>query len=307
MRSEKGFALVIALIVTTLLVALLAEFVNEVYVDTSHSHNFVASQQAGILAESGIAGGLKILQVSNMKRQGQKYTSLLEPWATPQTMETDGGLLTISIEEENGKLNINDATTQNGKPNERTDIMVRLLTRLKLGSDLADSLLDWVDENEFPNPGGAESSYYHNLKPPYAAKNSKLETVEELALVKGFTPEALAKLRPYVTVYSNEQVAKVNVNTASKDVLLVLDDMMTEDRAQRIIDYRKERAIIEGDLPSIAGMERLQAFFQRVCYMGSIYRIRSEGRVGESIAVTEAVVDTSQSITSPKILYWREY
>jgi general secretion pathway protein K len=63
-KGEGGFALVITLIITALLIALTAEFVNEVYVDTSASHNFVNGQQASILADSGIAGGIKILQLS---------------------------------------------------------------------------------------------------------------------------------------------------------------------------------------------------------------------------------------------------
>ena len=86
MKGERGFALVITLIVTALLVALLVEFVNEVYVDTSHSHNFVASQQASILAESGIDGGKQLLQFASVLRMGANYSSLTEVWAQPQSL-----------------------------------------------------------------------------------------------------------------------------------------------------------------------------------------------------------------------------
>ncbi|GAW67707.1 general secretion pathway protein K [Geoanaerobacter pelophilus] len=312
MRGEKGFALVITLIVTTLLVALLVEFVNEVYVDTSHSHNFVASQQAGILAESGVAGGIKLLQVSSAMRLGAAYSSLLEPWAKPQSFETDNGTVTITIEEESGKLNLNSATTTNGTSNEQTLMLVRLLTRLKLPTDLGESLMDWVDENDTPLPGGAESSYYGNLKLPYAAKNRPLETVEELALVKGYTPEVLMKLRALVTTYGastngeHEAGTKINVNTANRDLLAAIDDKMTDDLVDRIIDYRKTHPIKDGDLNKIPGVDSIAPFISlKVCYMGSVYRIRSEGKVGESVAVAEAVVRTGG--TTPEVLYWREY
>lgn len=313
MKGEKGFALVITLIVTALLVALLVEFVNEVYVDTSHSHNFVASQQAGILAESGVAGGIKLLQLSGAMRLNEPYSSLLEPWAKPQSFQADDGTVTITIEEETGKLNINTATSANGTAAPYyTPMLLRLLTRLKLSTDLADSLMDWVDENENPLPGGAENNYYGNQKLPYAAKNKRLETVDELALVRGFTPQALTTLRSLVTVYGNsnelEPATLINVNTAPKEVLAALDERMSDDLVQRILDFRKTRPIKGmADFNSIAGIDSvLPSFADKITFGGSVYRIRSEGKVGESVAVAEAVVRTSGSAT-PAVLYWREY
>ena len=311
MRGERGFALVIALIVTALLVALLVEFVAEVYVDTSHSHNFVASQQAGILAESGIAGGIKLLQASSLIRQGSNYSSLLELWAKPQVLDTGDGTVSISIEEESGKLNLNQATSSNGTPNDYTDRAIRLFKRLQLSADLADALLDWVDENEDPKPGGAETSYYGTLKFPYAAKNKRVETVEELALLKGFTPEALTKLRACITVHGStsdaEPATPININTAPKEVIASLDEKLTDDLVERILDYRKTKPIKDLlDLNSIPGMDSVSInFVNKINYSGSVYRIRAEGRVGESVSVAEAVVRTSGM--QPTVLYWREY
>jgi len=314
MRGERGFALVITLIVTALLVALLVEFVNEVYVDTSHSHNFVASQQAGILAESGVAGGIKLLQVSNALRLGEQYSSLLEPWATPRTFDSGAGSVSISIEEESGKLNLNTATTDQGTTNASTEMAVRLFNRLKLSSELADALMDWVDVNDTPLPGGAETTYYSSLKLPYAAKNKRLETVGELALLKGFTPAVLTKLRPCITVYGStgfdtESATKININTADKDVIAALDEKLTDDLVERILDYRKIRPIKNiGDLNSIPGLDAISMNLSlRIGYIGNVYRIHAEGRVGESVSRAEAVVRTAGGQEPPVVLYWREY
>ncbi|MCU0958599.1 MAG: general secretion pathway protein GspK [Pirellulaceae bacterium] len=57
--------------------------------------------------------------------------------------------------------------------------------------DVADAILDWMDDDDEPREYGAESSYYQGLKPPYAAKNGLLDTVEELLLVRGVTPQLL--------------------------------------------------------------------------------------------------------------------
>ncbi|QWV94028.1 type II secretion system minor pseudopilin GspK [Geomonas oryzisoli] len=310
MRGERGFALVIALIVTTLLVALLAEFVNEVYVDTSHSHNFVASQQAGILAESGIAGGIKLLQVSSTLRLGGEYSSLLEPWAKPQSFDADNGTVTVTIEEETGKIDLNAATSQTGTPDQfQKDALLRLFDTLKLSRDLYDPLADWVDTDDTPRPSGAEKIYYGTLKTPLLVHNDKLDTFEELGLIKGYTPEVLAKLRGLVTPYgvaNGAPAAVININTAPKEVLMSLDDsLMTGDQVAQILEYRKTKVI--KTLADVFGSSTLtQALSIKVGFKGSIYRIRSEGKVGESVRIVEAVV-TDVGSTSPRVLYWREY
>ena len=313
-KRERGFALVITLIVTALLVALLVEFVNEVYVDTSHSHNFVASQQASILAESGIAGGVKLLQASAILRGGQNFSSLTESWAKPFNYDAGEGTITITIEEESGKMNLNQATSPNGTDNQNlTSAMAqRLFSNLKLSPDLFDSLMDWVDENDAPRAGGAESSYYLTLKAPYKSKNARLETVEELALLKGYTPEVLTKLRPLVTVYgatgNMELVTKINVNTAPREVLAALDQRMSEDLVNRILDHRKTTPIKTlADFNGIAGVDTVSTgLVDKITFGGSVYRIHAEGRVGESVSVAEAVV-RSAGLSKPVILYWREY
>jgi type II secretory pathway component PulK len=57
--------------------------------------------------------------------------------------------------------------------------------------EIADAILDWLDEDDEQREFGAEAEYYASLAPPYAPKNGPLETVEELLLVRGVTPQLL--------------------------------------------------------------------------------------------------------------------
>lgn len=59
--------------------------------------------------------------------------------------------------------------------------------------DIVDAILDWRDEDEEPRgeEGGTEGEYYRTLDKPYRVKNGPFDTVEELLLVKGVTPEIL--------------------------------------------------------------------------------------------------------------------
>jgi general secretion pathway protein K len=309
MKGERGFALVITLIVTALLVALLVEFVSEVYVDASHSHNFVASQQAGILAESGVAGGIQILAMSALIRRAQNQTtsSLTEQWAQPLFYDAGVGQVNITIEEENGKFDLNAATSPNGAT--RTDFYgltaQRLLTTLQLPSTLYDTLSDWMSTGDSPRPNGAKNNYYSTLTPSYQTHNQKLSTFEELALVKGYTPQIMALLRSCATVYPLTGIsAPININTAPKSVLLALDPAMTNKLADEIIAQRAIKPL--ASLNDLADLGKLVQLTGNVVFIGSIYRIHAEGKVGECVSVAEAVV-TNVSQQKPSILYWREY
>ncbi|HEY6838179.1 MAG TPA: type II secretion system minor pseudopilin GspK [Geobacteraceae bacterium] len=315
MRGEGGFALVVTLLVTALLVALSAEFVNEVYVDTSLSHNFVDGQQASILASSGVDGGMALLKF-NLALQ-PNYTTLADQWAKPLNLEDERGKITVTIEEESAKLDLNKMAPATGDLDSAGfyyATAVALVKKLGLSTDLWDALADWVDTNDEPHPGGAESSYYVTLKPPYAARNAPLDSVEELGLVKGFTGEVMAKLLPFVTVYgessSTMAAAPVNINTAPKELLASLQvgsTAMTDSLAEQVIEYRKTTPFKNPqDLANVPGMGAVAIGLQTyVTTKGSVFRIRSEARVRETRRVVEAVVRMSG--TTPAVLYWREY
>jgi hypothetical protein len=55
--------------------------------------------------------------------------------------------------------------------------------------DIADAILDWIDEDDEPREFGAEVEYYSALG--YGPKNGPLDTIEELLLVRGITPDLL--------------------------------------------------------------------------------------------------------------------
>lgn len=57
--------------------------------------------------------------------------------------------------------------------------------------ELADSILDWLDKDDEPREYGAEVDYYATLQPPYKPSNGPIESIEQLLLVRGMTPQIL--------------------------------------------------------------------------------------------------------------------
>lgn len=90
------------------------------------------------------------------------------------------------LEDESARLNLNillaaDAQVPDGG---RT----LLLALPGMTEEIADAILDWLDEDDEPRQFGAERDEYSSLELPYAPKNGPLDTVEELLLVRGVTP-----------------------------------------------------------------------------------------------------------------------
>ena len=100
-------------------------------------------------------------------------------------------------------------------------------------------------------------------------------------------------------------MAPININTAPEELLAALDEtLMRGDLVQRILEYRKTKPIKA--LADVPGLETMTQLAVKVVCKGTTYRIRAEGKVGESVSVAEAVV-TNVEAQKPTVLYWREY
>jgi len=101
--------------------------------------------------------------------------------------------------------------------------------------ELAASIIDWRDsDSELSIPiGSAEDSYYRNLTYPYEAKDAEFEVLDEVLLVKGMTQDIFEEIKDYITIYGS---GKVNINTASKPVLLALG--LDDDIVDKILSFR---------------------------------------------------------------------
>ena len=306
--NERGFALVLTLVVTALMVAVTTELIHQVYVDTALSRGFRDGQQASLLAESGITGGSRLLR---LVLDNQQYSSLSDKWAEPLRLDDETGTVEITTSEESGLVNLNTLVQPNGEVDQATMAMLRRLGKMaQLPDDAWNALADWQDGDDVPRANGAESPYYRSLKTPYEARNAKIATVTELSMVRGFTPEAVAALRPFVTSYASQPgapVAQVNINTAPKEVLMALDDRIDVRMAERIMEERRLKPFRStAELSRVQGLESIAiGMVGRISVKGTVFRVRSVARVKESSRTVEAVLRVAGG--SPEVLSWREY
>ncbi|MFA5059226.1 MAG: type II secretion system minor pseudopilin GspK [Candidatus Omnitrophota bacterium] len=128
----------------------------------------------------------------------------------------------FGFRDEESKINLNGVTAQN------MAVLAQLIVLLDFNEDeagnIAAAVADWIDgDSTLAGVSmGAEDGDYAGLTKPYHCKNLPFDSVEELLLVKGMTPQIFAKIRSYVTIFPKEGPLAVNINTASKTVLRAL-------------------------------------------------------------------------------------
>lgn len=253
-RQEKGLALLLVLVVVALLASLLTDLAFSTMVDMRLTETFRDSTKAYYLAKGGINAGRMILQ-----NDVNRYDSLNEPWSRGVLNYPVGdGNVSIRIMDQDGKLALNSLVTGDNPNSTAVDRFYRFLMAMELDSkadpaELTAALIDWIDsgdsvysvirtdEQEIP-VAGAEQAYYASLTSPYMCKNGPLETLDELTLIRGFTPEIVRMISPHLAVNGNQAI---NLNTASAEVLMSLDQKIDREMAQTLLDVRQEEPIQE--------------------------------------------------------------
>jgi general secretion pathway protein K len=101
-------------------------------------------------------------------------------------------------------------------------------------------VVDWLDpDGEVMQPSGAEDPYYLALDPPYRTAGRRVVDLGELARVRGFSADILARLAPFVTALPEE--TPVNVNTAPAQVLQALVPGLSAEEMARVVEQRKTK------------------------------------------------------------------
>ena len=250
--DERGIALLLTLLVLTILVALILEFDAEARREYRDAAAFRDNFKATVLARAAVQAARGVLQqdILKEKQTGQSFDAPTDLWAFPiKNYAIGDGLLNAQIEDELGKLNLNDLGIDGVAAAKAATVkkFKRLFELVQVNPDLVDAIIDWVDDNEVQEPAGAESLYYQAQRPSYKAANTKLQTLLELRLIKGITPEIIEKLSKVVTVFPVDGGKPVNINTAGPLVLQALDPRITQSMAADIIQARPFKTKVDVD------------------------------------------------------------
>ncbi len=167
--------------------------------------------RAEALAEAGVDRALLALLDGRIEKRWRVD-------ATGYDFVFAGARIRVRIQDELGKIDLNAADE---------DLLGRLFQSVGLSPDAASSLvdriLDWRDAGELRRLNGAKLAEYRASGLDYGPRNGPFQSVDELKLVLGMTPELFRRVAPALTVYSGRPL--VDPNVAPREVLLALPGM----------------------------------------------------------------------------------
>ncbi len=310
--DERGVALLMALLVLALLTALILEFDAEARREYRDAAAFRDNYKASMMTRAAVQAARAVLQQDFLRdrQMGVSFDGPTDLWAMPiKNFAIGDGLLSAQIEDERGKLNLNDLAVNPGDAIQRRAKIFRfkrLFELLLLKPDLVDALIDWIDQDEVPEPMGAESLYYQSQRPPYRAANVPLETLGDLRLVKGFTPEIVDQLSRYVTVFPLEGASLINLNTADPLVIQALDPTITQTVAMEIVQGRPYRHKV--DLDRVGSFQEIGARMRAEYDVKTqFFSIKMAITVNETTKTAYAVLRRDTNRGDSALLYLRAF
>jgi general secretion pathway protein K len=149
---------------------------------------------------------------------GVEAPDIVDRWrvdSTPQTFTFDGKSVTVSIQDELGRFDLNAVDGS------MLSALFRAENRpLDESNKLVDRILDWRGSTDLHRLHGATTEDYSAAGLPYGPRHGPFQTVDELRLVLGMPPDLFDKIRPALTVYSKRPM--VDPRIATPEALLAL-------------------------------------------------------------------------------------
>ena len=287
--DSSGYVLIMVLLMTGLLVSVSGDFIVTTQTDIRYMRKFDHRLKAGTLARSGVELATYILEadkqgLAGMVLPGRNTDKAIDTWQDVwaidfPSMPFEDGILDLRIDDENSKINLSVLANEVVDKTPYYAITQRFFLNMGLSMDFADIIMDWVDIDDSRFPYGAESGdYYNTLTPSYSAKNSAMDSINDLLFMKDMTPEIFYGLGGTGSVIETNLVDDNHGDTSlSMDLV---EDMISHgsEAARMEVDQKKEKEKEEADIP--IGKEKsrrlsdyLRVYGNRQDYLNTLNKI----------------------------------
>ncbi len=304
-RNRKGYVLIMVLILSTLLTGLAVDLIVSSQTSIAYYRAFDNRLNSRLLARSGLVISRAMLDADKRGLTAESLTgvknnpsidSFQDIWAVEfPPIPLDEGSVHLSIEDLNAKINLSVLANEFVNPTPYYAIFQRLLQQLDMPMDLADTVIDWVDPDKISYSYGAETAdYYSSLTPSYEAKNDEMDSIRELLLIKGITPQRLFGLYQEDEQFTGERFVEHNrgEHTLTEKTL---DELLRGEEPQQ-----KEDEITWQESP--VGPEKSRALidYARVHGVRSDF-LREENRININTASFRVLSALTEDMTDDKV------
>ncbi|MEM1379665.1 MAG: type II secretion system minor pseudopilin GspK [Pseudomonadota bacterium] len=221
--------------------------------------------------------GLEQAAIGYLEEQGEAIDQPGTPlFREPVTLPFEGGVATISFFERTNCFNINDLVDQGGEGSGPVkdeaavarfgSLIVALGGTRSAADQVGGRIIDFIDDNQRAEPGGAEDYDYARRAVPYRTPGAPMASVSELRVIEGFSRDVYRSLAPFLCTLPTDGPQSLNVNTLTPAqaplVVSIMGDALNLAQAVRLIDEAPdegfgtvqeflEQPLLQGlDLPS---------------------------------------------------------
>jgi len=233
-KFQKGVALLTALVVMSLATITAVSMTKDQRIYVRRTENIILHEQIYLYLLSAEDLAKTVLA----EDEDASVDSKLEDWYTisqdrPE-FAIEAGTFSAALEDMQAKLNLNNFSRQ--PPNQwDVDRLRQALSIYSIKPEIADVIMDWIDENQNARSGGAEDVDYLGGDRPYRTADNNMGSISELKLLKGIDQDIYEKLAGkngvggVLTVIPNADNATININTASAEVLRMITGLSESD------------------------------------------------------------------------------
>lgn len=338
-QNKYGSVLVLVLIVLSSMLILSVGLAYRTQIELHLAQSYARRTQVYYLALGGIERVKTLLSQEELTASSiaglcQFTTSAADEGLFEQVEDfslPDGVLLTYSLRDEQGYLNLN-----NSDPASWANLGF-------ISEQCRASIIDWIDEDGQTEQDGAEADFYQRLEPAYTSKNKPFAALKELLYLRSITKRSYMgedlnrnlllddnerdgrfRLPPdnedgvldlglldVFTIYGD---GRININTTSGRILSALQGL-DEQAAEAVLVFRagpdgrfgtEDDAAVESaeDFAEIEGLTELQIELLKdyCCFDSAFFRIfSSAGRDNDyqcSLMATIGYVDNQIRVLS---------
>ena len=222
MNRRSGSVFVVALVAVTILTLVAVTAASSIRADLLAAQNRLERRRAERSAQSAIQYALVALQQvdPNVLSESDEWNDL----DGAISYQVGQSTFRVQVVDMGSFINLNTA------PQDQ-------LEKLPLTTEQIESLLDWREADLNPRTSGAKDDFYNALDEPYNAALRRLETVDEVLLVKDWLP---------ATLYDppTQTTSQPLVNAATEDQPLLADLFTVDSASPNVNSDGEQRADI---------------------------------------------------------------
>jgi type II secretory pathway component PulK len=168
--------------------------------------------------------------------------------------------------------------------------------RVFSSEELVANLIDYMDSDREDYAADGFPKGIDSQVPNGTFANIRINRVEELRGIPGFTPNRIRKLMPFVHTIGNNEV---NINIASKTVIKALDDRITDVEVDALVGFREgkdgpfTRQNFATELPNLIGQEVFDTILSRITPESSWFQVIAKVDYGTSLFFARALLSKS--------------